>query len=748
MIAERRFRRTVLLTAITGHLAYTLAAEKPGLAILGLMCAALSAWLVNKELSGTPRPLPRAILNSLVIVAIIYLILQLIGRSQEVITSLTDFLAYVMLVKSLDRARMRDEAQLLGLSLFVVIGALLTGQSLSMGLALLAYTPLAIVSTVSIQLYAARERQQDILRSVGLADQTAAVDAQLVRQRSPRALTSVAVFCVLTSMGAGVFAFLITPRQLAQQLGIASGPMVRSPATGYSDSIHLGASGNINEDATPVMDVKVLTEGRGNTGPIYLRGGVLNRYDPERGTWTGPASDDRYTPYNLPSPNDIQQARSLTVPHAEEARVRTQYEIIQRNTKNASDAPLFAPYHPIAVTTEARNPIKYRAEDALLRISTPGGRLVYTVTSSPDYKDASVDRATPPASSYSPRIKQLADSIIAQRKIDPAKFADDPIEIRRAAQAIIAHLSGFKYTLEMVAPPEGQDPLEAFLFDRQMGHCEYFASAMTVMLQSIGIPARVATGFAVAEYNSVTGYYTVRQSDAHAWVEVRMEPGRWDTFDPTPPGNLQSSRRASGGLYGWAKQLWDAVEFSWLDNVVAYDKGIKLDTLGIARNTDPGALAVRWSARLRAIQDWVRTHLPEGVLTRSLIVGVLTFGLVMGLYWLARVGGRFFAPFRAWFARFMPGRTGSGSDDVPIPREAAFYRDALAALNAGGVPKPAVTPPLTHAHSLKPAACGPLALVASLYYRARFDGVTLSDQQQATGREAVERLRESLRRGQ
>ncbi|MFT3685135.1 MAG: hypothetical protein QM783_09460 [Phycisphaerales bacterium] len=145
----------MLLTALAGQFAYAIAAGKPGLMLVALLAAVLSAWLVRQTLAGRTTALPRALLNGLVITAILHLLWQLMGRTQEVITSLTDFLAYVMLVKALDRPRMRDEAQLLGLSLFVVIGALLTGQSLAMGLALMAYTPLAITATVSLQFYAA-----------------------------------------------------------------------------------------------------------------------------------------------------------------------------------------------------------------------------------------------------------------------------------------------------------------------------------------------------------------------------------------------------------------------------------------------------------------------------------------------------------------------------------------------------------------------------------------------------------------
>ncbi|HZW09956.1 MAG TPA: DUF3488 and transglutaminase-like domain-containing protein [Phycisphaerales bacterium] len=756
MKSERGFRRTILLTALTGHLAYAIAAEKPGLALVGVLASILSAWLVRQTLSGHPRPLPRALLNGLVIAAIAHLTLQLLGRSQEVITSLTDFLAYVMLVKSLDRQRMRDEAQLLGLSLFVVIGALLTGQSLGMGLALLAYTPLAITSTVSLQLYHAIERQSDLLRSVGLRDEVPLLTTQLERQHSPRSARSVALFCVVASMGAGVVAFIITPRQLAAQLGMATAPFLKTTATGFTDTIQLGSGGNINQDNTPVIDVRVIsgagstgagdTATRASAGPLYLRGAVLTDYNATTGQWYGADRNPQLPEPPKNRPFDRSATGSLIIPGGEKSNIRTQYEVIQRNARPSPESPLFAPFHPVSVSTDHKGKLTYRASDGMIKLAPgPGGRIAYTVTSAADFRELGADQAQPPPQNeFAPRIKALAQSIIAERGIDPAKFQTAPTEVRRAAQAFVSYLSTYPYTLEMIAPKPGQDPIEMFLFDAKQGHCEYFSAAMTAMLRSVGIHARIATGFAAAEFNSVSGYYTVRQSDAHAWVEVRMSPDHWETFDPTPPGELQSSRRASGGPIGWLKHLWDAIEFSWLDNVVAYDKGIKLDVVGLAGRADPGAAAVRWQNRFAEIQNWFRRHLPEGVLTRSLIVGVATFALVMGVYWLARLGGKAFAPLRTWLARFFPGKSRSGADGIPVPPDALFYRDALVALAAAGRAKPDPAPPLAYADTLDAPLAAPLRAIADLYYRSRFGASPLGAHEQATGRSSLAELRTSL----
>lgn len=121
------------------------------------------------------------------------------------------------------------------------------------------------------------------------------------------------------------------------------------------------------------------------------------------------------------------------------------------------------------------------------------------------------------------------------------------------------------YTLDLT--PAREDPLAEFLFDAREGHCEYFATAMTVMLRTIGIPARVVNGFQMGEYNELTGLYTVRERDAHSWVEVYFgESSTWVEFDPTPAAGINSYKE--GGLMAGLRKYLEAAEVFWMDYVV------------------------------------------------------------------------------------------------------------------------------------------------------------------------------------
>ena len=104
-----------------------------------------------------------------------------------------------------------------------------------------------------------------------------------------------------------------------------------------------------------------------------------------------------------------------------------------------------------------------------------------------------------------------------------------------AVMAMNEHLKeSYPYDLSIPPQREEMDAVEYFLFEQRRGYCEQFSSSLAVMARSLGIPARVATGYVPGEYNPFTGLHEVRANDAHAWVEVYFPGYGWSTFDPTP----------------------------------------------------------------------------------------------------------------------------------------------------------------------------------------------------------------------
>jgi hypothetical protein len=138
------------------------------------------------------------------------------------------------------------------------------------------------------------------------------------------------------------------------------------------------------------------------------------------------------------------------------------------------------------------------------------------------------------------------------------------------ARAIESYLrDNYDYSLDLKAG--GRDPLADFLFNVRAGHCEYFSTAMAVMLRTQGIASRVVNGFLPGEYNEAAGAYTVRQSDAHSWVEAYFpKTDSWVTFDPTPPAGR--TPRVRTGLAAQLSKYTEALELMWFQYVIGYDQ--------------------------------------------------------------------------------------------------------------------------------------------------------------------------------
>ena len=112
------------------------------------------------------------------------------------------------------------------------------------------------------------------------------------------------------------------------------------------------------------------------------------------------------------------------------------------------------------------------------------------------------------------------------------------------AKAIESYLRTIPYNDAIPAPPASVDPLEYFLFDLHQGYCDYYATAMAMMLRSVGVPARAVSGYAEGIYDPEAGVYFITERDAHTWVEVFFPEYGWIEFEPTA-GESQLDRPQS-----------------------------------------------------------------------------------------------------------------------------------------------------------------------------------------------------------
>lgn len=123
----------------------------------------------------------------------------------------------------------------------------------------------------------------------------------------------------------------------------------------------------------------------------------------------------------------------------------------------------------------------------------------------------------------------LPDRVISLA-LDLTEDARNPYD---KAAAIETYLRTIPYSLDIPAPPLGQDVVDYFLFELRQGYCDYYATAMAVMARAAGLPSRLVVGFASGSYDPINNRYVVTEADAHSWVEIYFTGRGWVEFEPT-----------------------------------------------------------------------------------------------------------------------------------------------------------------------------------------------------------------------
>jgi hypothetical protein len=324
------------------------------------------------------------------------------------------------------------------------------------------------------------------------------------------------------------------------------------------------------------------------------------------------------------------------------------------------------------------------------------------------------------------------DSRIRQLALNISRDSHNPYD---KAKAVETHLkTQFAYTLDLNFTK--RDPLAEFLFEAKAGHCEYFATAMAVMMRTIGIPSRIVNGFQMGDYNDVNDLYTVRASDAHSWVEVYFADTRtWVEFDPTPAAGINDY--SQGGVLTRLRKYMEAAEVFWLDYIVTLDSeeqaSMMVDLQQRLLTTKDRALdyydvAKRWFRGAAASildREWdLATILKLLGLVAALVAAAA--GVYVTVAYSKR---RRYAPtgYGPWWHRLfiLPRwhRKGLAGRD---PRASAvlFYEQMLAiAARAGLIKKPEQTP----IEFAEGSGFPQIDEITSVYNRVRFGGARLDD---------------------
>jgi transglutaminase-like putative cysteine protease len=529
-------RRLVVAMSLFGLVAYaggTGFSFLSGLIALALLTIALfwrpseqlGAWIERLWLPLAVLLVGRALFHALVL-------------QDDVVLPVVDLLLLLLCAEAFRSVDAPNDARLYALSFALLLAATAYRPGVLFGFAFVGYT---IVGTAALMV--------GHLRREG-------------RRHGPRPISVGSRFLPSTLAVSGftvafaTLVFVAFPRVSRDWSGRT--PLPRTAMAGFADQVSLGEHGSsIYANPQVILRVEFPDGPPSDPSRLYWRGRSYDRFDGVR--W---ARSSRLPPSSVPSDWYRDRWPSDTV--------RTEIYAARLESR-----ALFG-LHPL-LTVRARSPIHPIFDNA--------GDHSYWGSARPAYVATSVARRPPvdqlraasgrfaPSRRYflqlprvSERITALADSLVAG--------LDNRYD--RVARVRDWFSRGFTYTLELPATA-GEATLDSFLFDRRAGHCEYFSTAMVVLLRSVGIQAREVNGFLGGEWNEFGGYLAVTQNQAHSWVEVWFPGFGWVGFDPTPAGV-----GGGGTVRSWTWPglfFLDGVRHRWTKWVLDFDTESQADLL-------------------------------------------------------------------------------------------------------------------------------------------------------------------------
>ena len=473
----RDMRDTLFLVAV---IAWTLAPHAAWLApSLSGLCAVVLVW--RALLAWTQRPLPGrwALLGVLVAgTAIVWWEQKtLFGRDAGV-----TLLVLLMTLKTLELRARRDAMVVFFLGFFLILTQFFYSQSLivtvSMGLAVWGW-----------------------LTALSLAHMPAGYPSLWQAGR-------IAGWAAMIGTPVMVALFVLFPR---------ISPLWAMPNdqgfTGLSDEMGLGDITQLAQDRSIAARLR-FPEGAPPREPLYLRGPVLTHYDGQR--WLTLPQAAPLTTW-APPPGTTPVRYEITLEPLRLALLPLPEHTLQR----PEGLPLQGdwPSHPdrwgqwrLPAPAAQRFRLRGEAWPRFVQLEPLSPLWHRTFTATPSKRH--------------PRTRAWADALAQRPDLQGASAS-------QRAQAVLTHIrtGGYGYTLSPGAL--GPDPVDTFWLDQRRGFCEHYAASVTLILRMMGVPARIVTGYLGTDPQPVDGYYIVRQSNAHAWVEYWEQGHGWIRLDPT-----------------------------------------------------------------------------------------------------------------------------------------------------------------------------------------------------------------------
>ena len=669
-----------------------------GLAALGLSAASGSGWTSARWFQRIEALSP-GVWNIFLCIALAGFLLDFLILSQEILSSAVRFLVVLMVNKLLTLRQRKDFMHLYAISLLELLASAALTKDLWYALLFFVYLFVAIWALL---LYHFRNEEEEERGLRTAADAGTGNNFRVSGSLTARFFwttnaVAMAVCCLTLSF------FFVVPRIGIGFFDKNRADLIRT--SGFAEKVDLGGIGAVKLDPTVVMRVEFPDE----QGPladqmrIYFRGTAYDTYDGR--TWSN--RDRRYPlSHNAAGVFEKRSGEQTTATKALGFRQEILREAldttvlfggsylrsVKGNFSGLQTDEMGGMYLPYPSSTR----LQYTA------FSQPNRLLkADRETLSPVYPADITDRFLQlPASS--PRIDTLAHEI--------SKQARTPYEMVQAVEHYLR--VNYRYSLDLGTETPGS-PVEDFLFSRKTGYCEHYATAMVVLLRTLKIPARLATGFLPGEWNDFGHYYTVRQQDAHAWVEVYFPRSGWVTFDPTPTVIAATSN----SFMTMATAVIDSMRLQWDRYVIRYSLRDQVKVLQEASDATE-RLRAKASELINVSVRWTQSSWERAVGLLGTPGWVLLGAgiLVLAFAWLISVNLRK-DRCRRLALRREPHRVATD-----------FYNQMLRLLAAHGFEKSPGATPFEFARLITrrwSAVCDKVDALTELYCRTRFGPVDL-----------------------
>jgi transglutaminase-like putative cysteine protease len=471
--------------------------------------AAMAGIFVRVAMGRGPELIPARWMRWMAIAYVAFYVIDAAFISRGAIAASTHLVLFIAVYQPIEAMQRSNHGQRLLTTALIFVASLATSTHIMVVLFVVVFAFLMFRQLIYVS-------HLEALRSV-----------EITAPEPPSARAATFYLVGAGILGALMFPFL--PRIKNPFMQGVTGPL-QGATTALSDTIDFNEARVTPSDTTVVARVWMDQAARPFFTPIRLRGTLYDRWD--RGEWRQTRRGLRPVPltrgaFHIARPVGVQRDA-----------------IVQQRAQRGR---LFLPTGTFALT----------GVPTLYEGPTPESYSTYTdsrpldmrVSMAYDIEPLRLQRMKMTGYPISPEVEALAYAIVGKEQ-----------RTERRAALIENYLStNFRYvpnpgTLKAMT-------VDQFLLRQRAGHCEYFAAGMTVLLNALGVQARIAGGFYGGRFNPLTGYYTLRREDAHAWTEV-WDGTRWMTFDATP-ASLRPGNQNGGPLAAYLSAIGDSLTFFW-----------------------------------------------------------------------------------------------------------------------------------------------------------------------------------------